>query len=128
MTNDMTATTRKGVKTMSMVKLPQQKITQAAEDVKWAVKGDDAEAAAETRKRARQCGPECVALLHHVVITDNFAAVTQRVRAASLLLDAGGFLASEAKEAGIFRDPAETDGAGERRGLTAHADRDTREI
>jgi hypothetical protein len=96
------------------MRMSQQKITQAADTVKWAVSGDDNEAAAETRKRARQCGPECVALLHHVVITDNFASITQRVRAASMLLEAGGFLASGDKETGIFRDPAATDGAGER--------------
>ena len=59
------------------MKMTQQKITQTTDAVKWAVNGDDAEAAAETRKRARQCGPDCVALLHHVVITDNFASTTQ---------------------------------------------------
>ncbi len=99
-----------------MMKMTQQKITQTTDAVKWAVNGDDAETAAETRKRARQCGPDCVALLHHVVITDNFASTTQRVRAASTLLEAGGFLSSEAKETGIFRELEETDGADEREG------------
>jgi hypothetical protein len=40
--------------------MPQQKITQLIDAVQWTVSGDDAEAAAETRKRARLCGPECV--------------------------------------------------------------------
>ena len=98
------------------MKMPQQKITQTTDAVKWAVSGDDAEAAAETRKRARQCGPDCVALLHHVVRSDNFASITQRVRAASTLLEAGGFLSSEAKETGLFRELEGTDGADEREG------------
>jgi hypothetical protein len=99
---------------MTIPKVTQQKITQTIDAVQWAVSGDDAEAAAETRKRARQCGPDCVALLHHVVITDNFASTTQRVRAASTLLEAGGFLSSEAKETGLFREPEGTDSADER--------------
>jgi hypothetical protein len=49
-----------------------------------------------------------------VVITDNFASISQRLRAASTLLEAGGFLALEAKETGIFRDPVESDGANRR--------------
>ena len=93
---------------MTVPKVSQQKITQTMDAVQWAVSGDDAEAAAETRKRARQCGPDCVALLHHVVRSDNFASITQRVRAASTLLEAGGFLSSEAKETGLFRKPEET--------------------
>ena len=101
---------------MTVPKVSQQKITQTMDAVQWAVSGDDAEAAAETRKRARQCGPDCVALLHHVVRSDNFASITQRVRAASTLLEAGGFLSSEAKETGIFREPEGTDGADEREG------------
>src|SRR5215471_14367936 len=80
---------------MTVPKVPQKTITQTIDAVQWAVSGDDAEAAAQTRKRARQCRPDCVALLHHVVITDNFASITQRVRAASTLLEAGGFLSSE---------------------------------
>src|SRR5215831_13471297 len=99
-----------------MMKMPQQKITQTTDAVQWAVSGDDAGAAPETRKLARQCGPDCVALPHHVVRTDNFASITQRVRAASTLLEAGGFLSSEAKETGLFREPDGTDGTDEREG------------
>jgi hypothetical protein len=101
---------------MTVPKVAQKKITQTIDAVQWAVSGNDAEAAAETRKRARQCGPDCVALLHHVVRSDNFASITQRVRAASTLLEAGGFLSSETKETGIFREPEGTDGHDDREG------------
>ena len=93
---------------MTIPKVTQQKITQTIDAVQWAVSSDDAEAAAETRKRARQCGPDAIALLHYVVRTDKFASAAQRVRAASTLLEAGGFLSSEAKETGLFRKPEET--------------------
>jgi len=93
---------------MMVPKVTQQKITQTIDAVQWAVSGDDAEAAAETRKRARQCGPDAVAFLHYVLITDNFASVAQRVRAASTLLDAGEFLASKS---GLFREAEEFTGA-----------------
>ena len=99
---------------MTITKVPQKAITQVIDAMQWGVSGDDAEAATETRKRARLCGPDCVALLHHVVRSDNFASITQRVRAASTLLEAGGFLSSEAKETGLFREPEGTDGADER--------------
>jgi hypothetical protein len=82
--------------------------------VQWTALGDDAESAAETRKRARQCGPDAVAFLHYVVRTDKFASVTQRVRAASTLLEVGEFLSSEAKETGLFREPEGIDGGNER--------------
>ena len=90
---------------MTVPKVSQQKITQAIDAVQWTTHGDDAEAAAETRKRARQCGPDAVAFLNFVVRTDKFASVTQRVRAASTLLEVGEFLSSEAKETGLFREP-----------------------
>jgi hypothetical protein len=101
---------------MTIRKAPQKTITQIIDTMQWTMGGDDVEASSETRKRARQCGPDSIALLHHVVITDNFASVTQRVRAASTLLDAGGFLSSETKETGLFREPERTDGANEREG------------
>ena len=88
---------------MTVAKVP-QKTTQMIDALQWGVSGNDAEAAAETRKQARLCGPDCVASLHHVVRSDNFASITQRVRAASTLLEAGGFLSSEAKETGARRE------------------------
>jgi hypothetical protein len=89
---------------MSVPKVSQQKITQTIYAVQWTAQGDDAEAAAETRKRARQCGPDAIAFLNFVVRTDKFASNTQRVRAASVLLEVGEFLSSESKETGLFRE------------------------
>jgi hypothetical protein len=48
------------------------------------------------------------------VRTDKFASVTQRVRAASVLLEVGEFLSTETKETGLFREPGGTGGADER--------------
>jgi hypothetical protein len=93
---------------MTVPRVRQKTITQAIYAVQWTAQGDDAEAAAETRKRARQCGPDAVAFLYHVLITDKFASIAQRVRAASTLLEAGEFLASEAKETGLFREAEES--------------------
>lgn len=90
---------------MTATKMPQRNITQTIDALQWAVSSDDAEAAAETRKRARQVGPECVALLRYVVISDKIASIAQRVRAASTLLAVGEFLTSEAKETGLFHEP-----------------------
>jgi hypothetical protein len=92
------------------IKANQQKLTETVEAVQWTAHGDDAEAAAETRKRARQCGPDAVAFLNFVVRADGFASVTQRVRAASTLLEVGEFLSSEAKPTGLFREAEDADG------------------
>ena len=72
---------------------------------------DDIEAAAETRRRARQCGPDSVAFLHFVVRTDKFASSAQRVRSAIVLLEVGEFLAPEARATGLFQEAEEADGA-----------------
>jgi len=77
-------------------------LTQAIDAVKWIVNGDDAEAAAETRRRAKLCGPDAIALLHYVLTSDRFASPTQRVRAATVLLEVGEFTSSETKETGLF--------------------------
>lgn len=97
-------------KTMTVPKVSQQKITEAIDVVQWAARGDDAEAAAETRRRARQCGPDSVAFLHFVVKTDKFASSTQRVRAAIVLLEVGEFLMPESKPTGLFREAEDADG------------------
>jgi hypothetical protein len=96
---------------MTVPKVTQQKIAQPIDPVQWTAHGDDAEAAAETKRRARQCGPDAVAFLRHVLITDKFASAAQRVRAASVLLEVGEFLSSEAKETGLFREAEETETA-----------------
>jgi hypothetical protein len=95
------------------VKVPRQKITQAIDALRWVANCDDTESALETRKRARQCGPDLVAFLHYVVRTDKFASAAQRVRAASTLLAVGEFLSAEARETGLF-SADETDGSGAR--------------
>ena len=96
---------------MTVPKVTQQKITQTIDAMQWAVSGDDAEAAAETRKRARQCGPDAVAFLNFVLRTDKFASPAQRVRATIALLEVGEFLAPETKATGLFREAEEADGA-----------------
>ena len=86
-------------------KVAQPQVSEAIDVVKWTAQGDDQEAAAETRKRSKLTGPDCVAFLHHVVRSDSFASPPQRVRAAVTLMEAGGFVASAAKEpTGLFSD------------------------
>jgi hypothetical protein len=99
---------------MSVVRITQPQMTRIIDALQWTVESDDLEAVTETRKRARQCGPDCVALLHYVVRADRFASVTQRVRAASLLLNVGEFLSAELKSTDLFHAPDEADGATER--------------
>ena len=96
---------------MTVPRVSQQKITEAVDVVQWTARGDDAEAAAETRRRARQCGPDSVAFLNFVVRTDKFASSTQRVRAATVLLEVGEFLTPEAKATGLFREAEGADDA-----------------
>ena len=99
---------------MVVPKATQGKVTEAIDVVQWAVTGDDDEAASETRKRARQCGPDAVAFLNFVMGNDGFATSAQRVRAATTLLEVGEFLSSEPKATGLFRAVEDSDGAGER--------------
>jgi hypothetical protein len=84
---------------MTAMKVP---LTQAIEAVKWVVNGDAGEAATETRKRAKLCGPDAIALLHFVLTSDKFASAAQRVRAATVLLEVGEFTSPEARETGLF--------------------------
>jgi hypothetical protein len=100
---------------MTVTKVPRKTFTQTIDAVRWAVSGDDAEATAETRKRARLSGPDAVEFLHYVVITDGFASEAQRVRSATVLLETGGFLSSQAKETGLFREPDGTGNADDER-------------
>jgi hypothetical protein len=91
----------------------QQRITQTIDAVHWAVNSDDEEAARETRRRARQVGPDCIAFLSYALRSDEFASPTQRIRCASTLLEVGQFLSFEAKVTGLF-GAADSDGSGER--------------
>jgi hypothetical protein len=54
-----------------------------------------------------------VTFLRHVVRTEGFATVPQRVRAACAVLEFGGFLSSETRSTGAFREPEGTDIASE---------------
>jgi hypothetical protein len=63
---------------------------------------------------ARIGGPDAVTFLRHVVRTEGFATVPQRVRAACAVLEVGGFLSSETRSTGAFREPEGTDVASER--------------
>jgi hypothetical protein len=100
---------------MAVPKVAQGKVTEVIEAVQWAVSGDDVEAAAETRRRARLVGPDCIAFLSFVMRTDGFASAVQRVRCASLLLETGEFVASAAKEpTGLFREAEDADGVAAR--------------
>ena len=71
------------------LKVAQPTVSEAISRVQWTLQGDDQEAAAETRRRAKLAGPICVAFLVHVVMSDSFASPVQRVRAAVVLMEAG---------------------------------------
>jgi hypothetical protein len=83
-------------------KVKRAQVTEAAEAIRWTTHGDDTAAAEETRKRAKLCGPDAVAFLRHVLTVDDYGSVPQRVRAATVLLEVGQFLASEPKPTGLF--------------------------
>ena len=98
---------------MTVAKIGQKQVAQVIETLLWTLSGDDGEAAAETRRRARLTGPDCIAFLHYVLRTDKFASPTQRVRGANMLLEAGEYLAATAKETGLTRETEEADSANE---------------
>jgi hypothetical protein len=85
-------------------KATQPKVTEAINATWWTLSGNDAQAAAETRRRARLAGPDAMAFLHYVVRTDNCSTIVQRVRAAGLVLEAGEFTSGELKPTGLFTD------------------------
>jgi hypothetical protein len=91
-------------------KAAQPRVTEAINAVHWTLSGNDAQAAAETRRRARLSGPDAIAFLHHVVRTDNCSTVVQRVRAATALLEVGEFMTTELKTTGLFADPDAANG------------------
>lgn len=95
---------------MAIPRIGQKQVAQAIETLRWTLDGDDTEAAAETRRRARLAAPDCVALLHYVVNTDGFASTMQRVRSANMLLEVAELLGPAAKETGLSRsEPEESD-------------------
>ena len=96
------------------MKVEQEEITTAITKGRSVVHGDDTAAAEETLRLARLGGPDAVTFLRHVVRTERSATVAQRVRAACALLEVGGFLPSETKSTGAFREPEGTHDTGER--------------
>jgi hypothetical protein len=52
---------------MASPKATQPQVSQATDATKCSTSGDDGEAAAETHKRARLCGPDAVAFLAYVM-------------------------------------------------------------
>ena len=96
------------------MKVEQEEITTAITKGRSVVHGDDTAAAEETLRLARLGGPDAVAFLRNVVRAERSATVAQRVRAACAVLEVGGFLPSETKSTGAFREPEGTHDTGER--------------
>jgi hypothetical protein len=94
-------------------KVDQGQVTTAIAAGRSAAHGDDTAAAEETLRLARLGGPDAVTFLRHIVRTERSATVAQRVRAACAVLEVGGFLPSETKSSGPFREQG-TDAAGAR--------------
>jgi hypothetical protein len=90
-------------------KVDQGQVTAAIAAGRSAAHGDDTAAAEETLRLARLGGPDAVTFLGHVVRTERSATVAQRVRAACAVLEVGGFLPSETKSSGAFRESERTD-------------------
>ena len=95
-------------------KVDQGQVTTAIAAGRSAAHGHDGAAAEETLRLARLGGPDAVAFLRNVVRAERSATVAQRVRAACAVLEAGGFLPSEARSSGAFRELEGTDSADER--------------
>jgi hypothetical protein len=88
---------------MTITKVPQKTITQVIDAMQWVVSGDDAEAAAETRKRAL-AQARC----------RRIPSLRGENRQISRPSQVGGFFSSETRSTGAFRKPEGTDGAGAR--------------
>ena len=97
-----------------VLKADQGQVTTAIAAGRSATQGHDAAAAEETLRLARQAAPDAVTFLRNVVRAERSATVAQRVRAACAVLEVGGFLPSEARSSGAFREPEGTDSADER--------------
>ena len=89
-------------------KIDQGQVTTVIAAGRSAAHGDDS-AAAEALRLARLGAPAAVTFLLNVVRAERSATVAQRVRAACAVLEVGGFLPSETKTSGAFREPEGTD-------------------
>jgi hypothetical protein len=93
---------------MTIPRLSQKTVTQVIDVMQWTLSGDDAEAAEETRRQCRLAGPFTTGYLIGVVRgAVPGASATQRVRAAGILMEGGGFIKSRSEEFGVFREPDE---------------------
>ena len=92
-------------------KVDQVQVTEAIASGRSAAHGDDAAAAEKTLRLARLAGPDAVTFLRNIVRAERSATVAQRVRAACAVLEVGGFLPSESRSTGAFREPEGTDAA-----------------
>jgi hypothetical protein len=93
----------------SMPRVDQGQVTTAIAAGRSAARGHDSAAAEETLRLARLGGPDAVTFLRNVVCAERSATVAQRVRAACAVLEVGGFLPSETRSSGAFREPEGTD-------------------
>jgi hypothetical protein len=95
---------------MTVAKIRRKEFTTAIAAMKRSAGGDDeAAAVAQTREILHLAGPDAAALLHHAIVSDNFASPAQRVRSAVAVLDGGGFMGYEHKSTGLFRAEEESD-------------------
>jgi hypothetical protein len=92
-----------------VLKADQGQVTTAIAAGRSATQGHDAAAAGETLRLARLGAPAAVTFLLNVVRAERSATVAQRVRAACAVLEVGGFLPSETKSSGAFREPEGSD-------------------
>jgi hypothetical protein len=83
-------------------KVKRAQVTEAAEAIRWTTHGDDAAAAEETRKRAKLCGPDAVALLRYVLTVDDTAPCRKEWAQRRCCSKSASFLASEPKPTGLF--------------------------
>jgi hypothetical protein len=91
------------------MKVDQGQVTTAIAAGRSAAHGHDTAAAEETLRLARLGAPDAVTFLRNVVRGERFAMVAQRVRAACAVLEVGGFLPSETRSSGAFREGEATD-------------------
>ena len=94
---------------MTGAKVSPQKIEQLIDAVAWTAHGDATASAEEARRRAKLSAPDAIALLSYVVKQDGYASVAQRVRSATVLLEAAELLASESKPTGLFHPEGSND-------------------
>ena len=89
------------------MKVEQEEVTTAITAGRSVAHGDDTAAAEATVRLARRYGADAVKFLRRVIVTEGWSSVPQRVRASCAVLEVGGFLPSETKSSGAFRERAD---------------------